>query len=425
VYYDLHNASQKTVAGTLVGKITRPGKPTIEFQKDISLFADSTQEVGLTPADFSQLTLTNPDLWWPYIWGKPNLYHLKLNFKIHDEPSDSQSIDFGIRKITQKRDADESFPAIGTGGNFYLQINGRDYLIRGGVYSPDLLFKNDPARDTATIRYVKDLGLNLIRWESKIADDSMIELADREGVPVMLGWMCCAQWEHWEAWSAEDHWVARASTRATIQELRSHPSVVIWANGSDGLPIDPVLNDYNHTLQELHWQNAVVDTVAAWNRFWSGIHMVGPYVWRPPYYWFSDKYGPARGSSAEEGDNETIPPLESLKKFIPADRLWPINEYWYFHAGANEGNSTLENVKRVLEKRYGPSISVEEFSRKAQLAHYEDVRAQYETYGTHWAKRKMSVHWMMNNPWPSVFGHLYDYYFEQGAVTSGGCPSFS
>ena len=133
--------------------------------------------------------------------------------------------------------------------------------------------------------------------------------------------------------------------------------MVIWANGSDGLPIDSVLNDYNHTLQELHWQNAVVDTVAAWNRFWSGIHMVGPYVWRPPYYWFSDRYGPGRGSSAEEGDNETIPPLESLKKFIPADRLWPINEYWYFHAGANEGNSTLENVKRVLEKRYGPSTT--------------------------------------------------------------------
>ena len=55
VYCDLHNASQKTVAGTLVGKITRPGKPTIEFQKDISLFADSTQEVGLTPADFAIL----------------------------------------------------------------------------------------------------------------------------------------------------------------------------------------------------------------------------------------------------------------------------------------------------------------------------------------------------------------------------------
>ena len=119
----------------------------------------------------------------------------------------------------------------------------------------------------------------------------------------------------------------------------------MWANGSDGLPPDPVLNDYHQIEKELHWQDAIVDTVAERNRFWSGIHMVGPYVWRPPYYWFSDKYGPARGSSAEEGDNEVIPPLDSLKKFIPPDKLWPPNEYWFFHAGGNEdGNSTLANM---------------------------------------------------------------------------------
>ena len=356
------------------------------------------------------------DLWWPYQWGEPKLYHLQLEFKVNHktEISDSQAIDFGIRKITQGRDSDNSFPEIGGAGNFYLQVNGKDYLVRGGVYSPDLLFKNDRERDATIMRYAKDLGLNLLRWELKIADDTMIDRADRQGMPVMLGFMSCAQWEHWELWNAEDQWVARASLRARIRELRSHPAVVIWANGSDGLPPDPVLNDYHQILREEHWQDVVVDTVSHVNRFWSGIHMAGPYVWRPPYHWFSDKYGPARGSSAEEGDTETIPPLESLKKFIPSDKLWPINENWYFHAGANQGNNTLENIQRVLDKRYGPSPSAEEFSKKAQLAHYEDVRAQYETYATHWANRKMMVHWMMNNPWPSVFGHLFDDYFKQG-----------
>ncbi len=416
VYCDLSNSTAKPVSGTLSGEISRPGKETIKFQKNIQMLRNQTKEIGFTPADYAQLTVQDPDLWWPYQWGDAKLYHLKLDFKADDkaEISDSQAIDFGIRKITQARDSDNSFPDIGSGGNFYLQINGRDYLIRGGVYSPDLLFRNDPARDANIMHYAKDLGLNLLRWELKIADDSMMERADREGMPIMLGFMCCAQWEHWDLWDAEDQWVARASLRARIRELRSHPSVVIWANGSDGLPPDPVLNDYHQILNDEHWQNAVVDTVSHVNRDWSGIHMAGPYVWRPPYYWFSDQYGPARGSSAEEGDNETIPPLESLKKFIPADKLWPINEYWYFHSGANEGNSTLENIRRVIDKRYGPSTNAEEFSRKAQLAHYEDVRAQYETYATHWADRKMMIHWMMNNPWPSFFGHLFDDYFKQG-----------
>jgi exo-1,4-beta-D-glucosaminidase len=416
VYCDLSNNTAKPVSGRLSGEISRPGKPTIKFQQAVQLFRNQTKEVAFAPAEYAGLTVPDPDLWWPYQWGEAKLYHLKLEFKADGktESSDSQAIDFGIRKITQARDSDHSFPDIGTGGNFYLQVNGRDYLIRGGVYSPDLLFRNDPVRDATIMSYAKDLGLNLLRWELKIADDTMIERADREGMPIMLGFMCCAQWEHWELWNAEDQWVARASLRTRIRELRSHPSVVIWANGSDGFPPDPVVNDYHQILKEEHWQNAVVDTVSHVNRSWSGIHMAGPYVWRPPYYWFSDKYGPARGSSAEEGDNETIPPLESLKKFIPPDKLWPINEDWYFHSGANDGNNTLDNVRRVIDKRYGPSTSAEEFSRKAQLAHYEDVRAQYETYASHRADRKMMIHWMMNNPWPSFFGHLFDDYFKQG-----------
>jgi exo-1,4-beta-D-glucosaminidase len=415
VYCDLSNHSDKPVSGVVRGEISRTGKTTITFEKNVSLAASQTSEVAFTPAQVAQLSIADPDLWWPYRWGKPNLYHLRLDFILEGKLSDSQETDFGIRKVTQHRDSDNSFPEIGRGGgNFYLQINGRDYLIRGSAYTPDLLFKNDPNRDAAIITYVKDLGLNLIRWELKIADDTMIDRADREGIPVMLGWMCCMQWEHWDLWSAEDQWVARASLRSRLRELRAHPSVVLWANGSDGLPPDPVLNDYHAILQQLHWQNAVVDTVSHVNRTWSGIHMAGPYVWHPPSYWFSEKYGPARGSSAEEGDNEVIPPLESLKKFIPADKLWPINETWYFHAGANEGNSTLENARNVMEKRYGTSSSVEDFTKKAQLAAYEDSRAKYESYATHWSNRKMTINWMLNNHWPSFFGHLFDYYFKQG-----------
>ena len=414
VYCDVNNHSSKPVAGVLSGEISRPGKAAIQFQQPVSLFRNETKEISFSPEAYSELTVQDPDLWWPYIWGTPNLYHLRMQFTVNDQVSDSQEIDFGIRKITQSRDSDTSFPELGRGGNFYLQVNGRDYLIRGAAYTPDLLFKNDPQRDAALMQYSKNLGLNLLRWELKIADDTMIDRADREGMPMMLGWMCCGQWEMWNAWSAEDQWVARASLRARLRELRSHAAVVMWANGSDGLPPDPILNDYHSIERELHWQNAIVDTVSHVNRTWSGIHMAGPYVWHPPSYWFSEKYGPARGSSAEEGDNEVIPPLESLKKFIPGDKLWPINDDWYFHAGANEGNAKLSNTRQVLEARYGPSTGVDDFARKAQLAAYEDARAKFESYATHWSNRKMTINWMLNNHWPSFFGHLFDYYFKQG-----------
>jgi exo-1,4-beta-D-glucosaminidase len=33
-----------------------------------------------TPDDFATLNLDNPDLWWPYTLGRPDLYDLRLDF---------------------------------------------------------------------------------------------------------------------------------------------------------------------------------------------------------------------------------------------------------------------------------------------------------------------------------------------------------
>ncbi len=428
VYAVLENGSSHPARGRLVGQISRPGKPDVRVEQPVGLNAGESREVFFTPDRFPQLTINNPDLWWPYTLGKPDLYNLKLTFQEDGgkEISDLQSSRFGIRVITQHRDKDEQFPELGKGGNFYLQVNGKDFLARGAVYTPDLLYRDDPTREVAILRYVKDLGLNMLRWESKISSEHIVDLADEAGIPLMYGWMCCNQWEKWDQWNDEDQRVARDSVRSQILMLRSHPAAFIWANGSDGHPPDPVLRDYHHILSDLHWQNAVVDTVSSFakdskgDRVWSGIIMEGPYSWRPPSYWFSGLYPPTRGASAEQGDNEEIPPYESLKKFIPPDKLWPINEYWSFHAGATDGNNSLRNIQRVIEKRYGPANNAEEFAEKAQLAHYENARAQFEDFGANgWANHKMTIYWMLNNHWPSFFGHIFDYYLKPGGAYFG------
>ena len=80
--------------------------------------------------------------------------------------------------------------------------------------------------------------------------------------------------------------------------------------------------------------------------------MLGPYAWRLSTFWMSGRYPEARGACAEQGDNESIPPFESLKKFIPADQLWPINDTWELHGGMM--NSKMEAIKLALDKRYCP-----------------------------------------------------------------------
>ncbi len=426
VFANLHNLSAQPVVGTLKGTISRQGKPAIYMEQSVNLSAGEDREVEFIPEKYAGLTMTHPDLWWPYTMGTPALYNLKLEFVQDKIISDSTHLRFGIRSITQHRDNDEQFPYMGKGGNFYLQVNGRDFLVRGGDYTPDLLYRYDPAREADIIRYVKDLGINFLRWESKISSEHIVELADEQGIPLMFGWMCCNQWEKWDQWHEEDHSVASQSLRSQILMLRPHASVFVWANGSDGLPPESICHEYNKILTELHWQNAVVNTVSAFakddhgNRVWDGIRMEGPYCWRPPSYWLSGKYPATCGSTVEQGDNEQIPTLESLKKFIPEDKLWPINDTWFMHAGAWADNSTLGNIQLALEKRYGHSSNVEDFVRKAQLAHYENVRAQFECFAAcGWANHKMTAYWMLNSHWPSFYGNLLDYYLSPGGVYYG------
>jgi exo-1,4-beta-D-glucosaminidase len=426
VYGDVRDASDSPVEGVLVGEISREGKNPIRIEQRVALSPGESREVVFTPEQFKQLSVVNPDLWWPYQWGPANLYRLKLQFKIGDTTSDSAEIKFGIRKITQHRDSDNRFPQLGGGGNFYLKINGIDFLVRGGDYEPDLLFRYSEDREASILRYVKDMGLNLLRWELKISSEHIIDLADEEGIPVMLGWMCCNQWEKWNQWDAEDHRVAQESLRAQIGMLRSHASVFMWANASDGLPPVEVRKEYHQILSDLHWQNAVVDTVSSYNKdangknVWDGIRMQGPYSWRPPSYWYDNRYQGSNGSCAEQGDNESIPPYESLKKFIPAEKLWPINEWWHYHAGSTDRNSTLANAALVVEKRYGASKDAAEFAEKAQLAHYENTRAQFEAFAANgWGDHKMTMYWMLNSHWPSFFGHIIDYYLKPGGAYFG------
>ena len=426
IYSSLRNTSAEPVRGILRATITRPGKPDVQIEQPVTLAAGEQHEVSFTPDKFAQLTVRNPDLWWPYTLGQPNLYDLQLDFRQYNQSIDASHLRFGIRSIEQYRDQDGQFPELGKGGNFYLKVNGKDFLVRGAAYTPDLLYANDPNRDAAILGYVKDLGLNMIRLEGKFPGDHIVEMADEMGIPLMYGWMCCNQWEKWSQWDDEDSRVAQDSLRSQIEGLRSHPSVFVWANGSDGKPPQDVLVKYHAILSALHWQNATVDTVSslatdeAGERDWDGIQMAGPYSWRPPSYWFSGRYAAARGSTAEQGDNEQIPPFASLKKFIPPDKLWPINDAWYFHAGANPKNAELTSIRRAVDRRYGLSGSAEEFARKAQLAHYESTRAQFEAFAAGgWDNHKMTIYWMLNSHWPSFFGHLFDYYLRPGGTYFG------
>jgi exo-1,4-beta-D-glucosaminidase len=57
---------------------------------------------------------------------------------------------------------------------------------------------------------------------------------------------------------------------------------------------------------------------------------------------------------------------------------------------------------------------VQDFATKSQMQTYEGVRAMYEAYSRNKYQATGVIQWMLNNAWPSMIWHLYDYYLRPG-----------
>ena len=147
----------------------------------------------------------------------------------------------------------------------------------------------------------------------------------------------------------------------------------------------------------------------------SGVKMTGPYDYVAPSYWLTDtnKYGGAYGFNTETSPGPAIPTLSSLKKFIPKSNIWPPDEIWSLHYGG-EGFKKLTVYNEALEATYGPANDLEDYLRVSQTMAYAGERAMFEAYGRNKYTSTGVIQWMLNNAWPSMIWHLYDYYLDTG-----------
>jgi exo-1,4-beta-D-glucosaminidase len=406
VRVELQNSAAHAIEGTLNGRIEN-----IEFAQPARLGPGEAQVVRFTSEKFPQLKLANPRLWWPAQVGPQNLYPLDLQFECGGEISDAAHIQFGVRQVTSEIDAN---------GHRLFHINGNKILIRGAGYSFDMLLRSSPERQKAELKYVHDLNLNAVRLEGKLVDDHFLDLSDQLGILVMPGWCCCDQWEHWGEWSAENNSIAAASLRDQIRRIERHPSVFTWLYGSDNPPPPKIEKMYLGILAECDWPNPSLSSAfgKATTVGPSGVKMVGPYEYVAPSFWYLDtRYGGAFGFNTETSPGPAIPPIETIRRMLPEDHLWPIDSWWEYHAGGM--SRTLKVFTEALNHRYGAATSLEDYSRKAQVQAYEAHRAMMEAYGRNKYTSTGIIQWMLNNAWPSMIWHLFDWYLRPGGSYFG------
>ncbi|HET8924716.1 MAG TPA: hypothetical protein VFN26_17165 [Candidatus Acidoferrum sp.] len=404
---DLRNQTATPVKGVLVAELDGQ-----TFKQDVELAAGESKTVRFSPEHYGGLELAHPKLWWPYTIGTPNLYTAVLHFEMGAPASvsDRAEVTFGVREVASE---------LTEKGHRLFKINGRKILIRGAAWAPDMFLRPMSTKLDADLAYVRDMGMNTIRLEGRVDRDEFFEKTDKLGILVMPGWTCCDAWEKWKRWTPETHAVAASSMADQSRRLRNHASVFVWLYGSDGPPPADVEQMYLTILKETEWPNPSVSSASATPTKvtgTSGVKMTGPYEYVPPVYWLADtKAGGAYGYNTETSPGPAVPPRESLEKFIPKDHLWPIDDVWNYHAG-KERFTTINVFTDGLTRRYGQAGSLDDYERKAQAMTYDGQRAMFEAYGRNKYTATGVIQWMLNNSWPSLIWHLYDYYL----VPAGG-----
>ena len=373
------------------------------IHQEVTLESEQKTNVVFAATQFPELTIKNPKLWWPAELGTPTLYHARVSVTVDGKLSESHEVNFGIRQVTSELRNQHAL----------FKVNGKPILIRGGGWAPDMLLRSSPQRMETEFRYVRDLGLNTIRLEGKLESQSFYDLADKYGILVMAGWCCCDMWERWNEWGPEQYRVAQSAMRDQMRLLRNHPSILVWLNGSDNPPIPSVESMYLYIGKEQMWPNPYLSSASAASTTVtgpSGVKMTGPYDYVPPIYWLTDtKLGGAWGFNTETSPGPAIPVPASLRKFLPADKQWPQNQDWGLHEGG-ERFQTITVYNTSMEHRYGAPKDLNDFVRKAYAMDYEGERAMFEAYARNKYNSTGVIQWMLNNGWPSLIWHLYDYY---------------
>jgi exo-1,4-beta-D-glucosaminidase len=379
---------------------------TALLRKDVSLDPGESRSVEFSSELHKELRVRQPKLWWPVHMGLPTLHEMKVRFTINGRLSDESRVRFGIREI--KSELTEH-------GHRLFKVNGKSVLIRGAAWTQDMFLRRSSEKMEAQLQYVRAMNLNAIRLEGQLEFDSFFDRTDELGILVMAGWCCCDIWEGWKDWAPETLDRATASLRDQILRLRSHPSLLVWLYGSDNPPTEDVERAYLKVLHDTGWPNPSLSSAAADPTTVtgpSGVKMTGPYDYVPPSYWLADtKYGGAYGFNTETSPGPAPPVEESLARMFPRDHLWPIDDVWNFHAGG-ERFMTLSVFNGAMDNTYGKPASLEEYVRKAQAMTYDGQRAMFEAYARNKYTSTGVIQWMLQNAWPSLIWHLYDYYLQ-------------
>jgi len=108
-----------------------------------------------------------------------------------------------------------------------------------------------------------------------------------------------------------------------LRAKRNHACIAVWCTANEGFAEEPIRSELPRLVEALDGTRLFLQC--------STQHPPtdgdGPYETHPPVFYFSEL---AHGFRPELG-SPTVPPVESMRRMMPHNQLWPISEMWGTH----------------------------------------------------------------------------------------------
>jgi uncharacterized protein YlaN (UPF0358 family) len=408
VQTQLKNTDSQPVSGQLQGTI-QPGN--IQFTKAITLPANTEENIVLDKNEFSQLTINNPELWWPRGYGEQALYTCTLTFTVDNVVSDEQTVSFGIKKYEYNTE--------NTSLTFY--VNGEKILLRGGNWGmSEYLLRCHGEEYRTKIKLHADMNYNMIRcWTGCVTDEEFYQYCDEFGIMV------------WD-----DFWLAtgiglpddvnefRSNATDKVKRLRNHPCLALWCGANESLPPGTLDNDLRSIIAQYdgndrrYQPNSRKGGGLTGSGYWNNFAARDYFREGIPSWGGDFGDGNKKWGMRTELGMATFTTFESFKEFIPQADWWPsnwkTNEMWNKHFfGELAPAANPESYFNAVKKNYGVSTDIENFCERSQFLNLEIMKAIYEGWNDHlWNDATGILIWMSHPAYPSFVWQTYDYYYD-------------
>ena len=385
---------------------------------------------------FAHMKVANPNLWWPNGYGTPYRYRYRVRLLEDDTELDVREGFFGIREVNRI----EPQHANGTMGCGF-EINGVEVFCQGANWVPLDCFPGTVADDRYAhhIRLVREAGLNMLRvWGGGIYEkDCFYDLCDAAGIMVFQDLMFACS----DVPDDDPDFVMSVipEFEYQVRRLRNHPCIVHWSGGNEIIGSLGTLAQYGDKIARYIGRGVVQELIpdasyAPVSPFgYTGVQshpssgMTHGYCYERCYHDGADQFRRIIQDqwAAFQAEFGMCGPcrMRSIRKFIPENDLWPLNDTWEAHVHDNPYNGIpltfVQLQHECATQVFKEPHTVEEFVKMAGIFQMEFLTQEFEQYRYAFPLCRGALYWMLNDCWPCASWASIDYYGEAKPIYYG------